>query len=190
LRKQGMKAGDALILRKPLGTGALLAADMRHQAGHSLIDRALQQMLVSNRDAARIFREHQANACTDITGFGLAGHLLEMVTAGTVELQLDAVPVLGGALECLERGISSSLHSDNRLAERHISVRGGDDKLRGSARYEILFDPQTAGGLLAAVPESQAEACLAALRDAGLEHAAVVGQASGDSNGPARIALR
>ena len=186
LPKQGMKRGDALILSKPLGTGTLLAADMRHLAGQRWMDAALRTMLASNRSAARIFREHGATACTDVTGFGLAGHLLEMIAGGPVELRLADVPVLDGALECIGRGIVSSLHADNKLIERNIEGRG---ESRESARREILFDPQTAGGLLAAVPESKARSCLNALIDSGLEQAAIIGQAGDGEDGPARIAL-
>jgi len=186
LPKRGMLRGDVLILGKPLGTGTLLAADMRHLAGQNAMDAALRTMLVSNRDAARIFREHGAGACTDVTGFGLAGHLFEMIAGGPVAVRLADIPVLDGALECIERGIVSSLHADNKLVERHIEGRG---ESRQSARHEILFDPQTAGGLLAAVPESKARSCLNALRDSGLEQAAIIGQAGDSADGPARIVL-
>ncbi len=186
LPKQGMKQGDALILSKPLGTGTLLAADMRHLAGQNAMSAALRTMLVSNRGAARIFREHGAGACTDVTGFGLAGHLLEMIAGGPVELRLADVPVLGGALECIGRGIVSSLHADNKLVERNIEGRRDSAK---STRREILFDPQTAGGLLAALPASKARPCLNALRDSGFENAAIIGQAGDSTDGPARIVL-
>jgi len=192
LRKQGMRQGDVLILSKPLGTGALLAADMRYQAGQVWMERALRQMLVSNRGAAAIFAEHEASACTDITGFGLAGHLLEMIVSGPVKLYPGDIPALDGALECLERGVFSSLHADNKLTERSVygaDSADGPQMLRESARYEMLFDPQTAGGLLAAVPETRAKSCLAALHEAGLEQAAVIGQAGDEADGPARIVL-
>ena len=186
LRKQGMKQGDVLILSKPIGTGTLLAADMRYQAGQTWIGGALRWMLVSNRGAAAIFTEHGASACTDVTGFGLAGHLLEMIVSGPVELSLGEIPVLDGALECLEREVFSSLHADNKLAEKNID---GGSNLRETARYQILFDPQTAGGLLAAVPEKNAKPCLAALREAGLNQAAVIGQVGDQADGHARIHL-
>ena len=186
LGKQGMKQGDILILGKPLGTGVLLAADMRYQAGQVWVEGALRQMLVSNRGAAAIFAEHKASACTDITGFGLAGHLLEMIVSGPVELYPGDIPVLDGALKCLDRKIFSSLHADNKLSKKNID---GRNKLRESARYEILFDPQTAGGLLAAVPEARAQSCLATLREAGLEQAAMIGQVGDETDGPARIIL-
>lgn len=186
LGKQGMKQGDVLILSKPLGTGTLLAADMRYQAGQTWIDGALRRMLVSNRGAAAVFADHEASACTDVTGFGLAGHLLEMIVSGPVELYPGDIPALDGALECLEREVFSSLHADNKLTEKSIN---GRDELRGTARYEILFDPQTAGGLLAAVPGKKAKACLAALHEAGLEQAAVIGLVGDQADGPARIQL-
>ncbi len=186
LPKRGMARGDALILSKPLGTGTLLAADMRHRAGQLWMERALRQMLVSNRGAAAIFAEHNASACTDVTGFGLAGHLLEMIDSGPVQLHPADIPVLDGALECLQGEIFSSLHADNKLTQKNIE---GRDELRASARYEILFDPQTAGGLLAAVPGERAEACLAALHEAGLEQSAIIGQAGDGADGPARIVL-
>lgn len=186
LGKQGMKQGDVLILSKPLGTGTLLAADMRYQAGQTWIDGALRRMLVSNRGAAAVFADHEASACTDVTGFGLAGHLLEMIVSGPVELYPGDIPALDGALECLEREVFSSLHADNKLTEKNIN---GRDELRGTARYEILFDPQTAGGLLAAVPGKKAKSCLAALHEAGLEQAAVIGQVGDQADGPARIQL-
>ncbi len=186
LGKQGMKQGDVLILSKPLGTGTLLAADMRYQAGQTWIDGALRRMLISNRGAAAVFAEHEASACTDVTGFGLAGHLLEMIVSGPVELYPGDIPALDGALECLEREVFSSLHADNKLTEKSIN---GRDELRGTARYEILFDPQTAGGLLAAVPGKKAKACLAALHEAGLEQAAVIGLVGDQADGPARIQL-
>ncbi len=186
LGKRGMGQGDALILSKPLGAGTLLAADMRHQASQQWMDQALGTMLVSNREAGRIFREHDASACTDITGFGLAGHLMEMIGGGPVELYPGDIPLLAGAEECLERKIFSSLHADNRLIERNME---GHRELRESARFEVLFDPQTAGGLLASVPEKKAKSCLAALRDSGLEQAAIIGLAGDAADGPARIVL-
>ena len=134
--------------------------------------------------AAAIFTEHGASACTDVTGFGLAGHLLEMIVSGPVELYPGDIPALDGALECLEREVFSSLHADNKLTEKNINGRG--TSCATSARYEILFDPQTAGGLLAAVPGKKAKSCLAALHEAGLEQAAVIGLVGDRADGPAK----
>ncbi|MGI9249637.1 MAG: selenide, water dikinase SelD [Pseudohongiellaceae bacterium] len=121
LAKQGLQPGDALILSKPLGTGTLLAADMRCKARHRWMNNALNAMLQSNQAAIDIFRSHQIRACTDITGFGLAGHLLEMLSASGMgaELHLSALPVLDGAEDCFGMGITSSLHAANIRSSEH-----------------------------------------------------------------------
>ncbi len=167
LAKTGARVGDALILSKPLGTGTLLAADMRLKAKGRWVEIALEQMLVSNRGAADCFVNHGARACTDITGFGLAGHLAEMLISGDVgaRLELAAIPALEGAAECLQRRIFSSLHSDNSQVRSIMEISNGATR---SPLLELLFDPQTAGGLLAAVPHSEAGRCLDELRTTGL----------------------
>ena len=171
LRKAGMRPGDRLILTKALGTGTLFAADMRCKAKGRWIEGAIASMLASNRAAAEILMRHGATACTDVTGFGLAGHLVEMVRASAAGVALAAadLPILDGALDCLAAGIESSLHGQNARQAR--AIRGGE----AGTLPPILFDPQTAGGLLASVPEGRAADCLAALREAGCEDAAVVG---------------
>jgi len=174
LRKGGMRAGDALVLTKPLGTGTLLAAHARLQARGRWIQAALVSMQVSSRDAAGCVRDHGAGACTDVTGFGLLGHLAEMARASGVDvcLSLAALPLLDGAQECLARGALSSLHGAN---ERAGQVLRNAAQFADHARYPLLFDPQTAGGLLASVPAENADACVAALRAAGHTHAVVIG---------------
>lgn len=174
LRKTGLRDGDSLILTKPLGTGTLLAADMRYRARHRWMQEAFTTMLLSNRQAGSLAAQHGATACTDITGFGLAGHLLEMLAPGVeVELDTDALPVLDGALECLDAAITSSLHHDNSLASETINF--GTRSLT-EPRVELLFDPQTAGGLLFGVPAENAEACVAALTAAGYPAATLIGR--------------
>lgn len=174
LRKEGMQAGDRLVLTKPLGTGTLFAADMRHRARGPWIQGALGSMLQSNRDGARLLHRFHATACTDVTGFGLLGHLVEMLKpAGVdVELDLDALPVLEGAYETLAAGIASSLQPQNVRLRRAIRDL---DAVSGDPRYPILFDPQTAGGLLASVPAGEADACIEALRRVGYGRAVVIG---------------
>ena len=177
LGKRGAKAGNQLILTKPLGTGALFAADMQHKAKGPWIQEALESMCQSNKAAAAIFARHQATAVTDVTGFGLAGHLKEMLSHSIlgVELMLDELPVLAGSTEVLEQGITSTLHQGNRNS-------AALNQQQDSARYELLFDPQTSGGLLASVDSNDVEACLNALRVEGYASAKVVGQitASGE----------
>ena len=176
-RKGGLQPGDTLILTKPIGTGTLLAADMRGKAKARWVMGAIAHMLRSNRAAAEILRRHNVHAATDVTGFGLLGHLIEMVRVSDVDVTIapDRVPLLDGARETVANGIFSSLQPQNVRLRR--SVRNLD---RASAHplYPLLFDPQTAGGLLAAVPSSEANACIAALRAAGYAEAAAIGTVS------------
>ncbi len=175
LRKRGLRPGQVLILTKPLGTGTLFAADMQLRAKGRWIESAIQSMLVSNQQAAEIFRQHQVAACTDITGFGLLGHLLEMVRSSqvAVELNLRAIPVLEGASEAVAQGCLSSLHPQNVKAASQIA---NVDQVTRLPLFPLLFDPQTSGGLLAAVPEERAIACLKQLHESGYLHSAGVGR--------------
>lgn len=177
LSKDGMQTGDIVILCKPLGTGTLLAADMRFKAKHRWIKAALNHMLLSNRKAAQCFVQYGATACTDITGFGLAGHLFEMLSPNNVELELSLadLPALDGALESLQQGILSSLHADNALVSRDIF---NSEAFRNDPRYDLLFDPQTAGGLLASVPDAAAEDCIKQLHECGYTQAKAIGRVS------------
>lgn len=186
LRKRGLAPGNVLVLTKPLGTGVLLAAEMRRRARGAWIDAALSSMQRSARTPASILAAHGATACTDVSGFGLAGHLLEMLRAGdaAAELDLGAVPLLDGAKELAAAGIRSTLHAQNARAAGAIR---DPEAFEGDPRYALLFDPQTAGGLLAGVPAERAVACVDALRAAG-ERAAIVGRVTA-SGGPGADAL-
>jgi selenide,water dikinase len=174
-RKSGMRPGDVLILTKPIGTGTLFAAHALLQARGRWIDAALVSMCQSNRLGAQCLREHGASACTDLTGFGLLGHLVEMTKPSGVDAELDlaALPVLEGAEETCAAGILSSLQPANVRLRR--ALRNQQDALI-HPRYALIFDPQTAGGLLASVPQERAEACLAALRALGYTQAAAIGR--------------
>ncbi|HZS81463.1 MAG TPA: selenide, water dikinase SelD [Stellaceae bacterium] len=188
LRKGGMRPGDRLILTKPLGTGTLFAADMRGKAKGRWIEAALAGMVQSNRGAAQCLFRHGATACTDVTGFGLLGHLVEMVKPSRVDvtLELDAVPLLEGAVETVRMGIFSSLQPQNirlRRAIRDIEHVSRDE------RYPLVFDPQTAGGLLASVPADRAASCLDELRRLGCAQAAIIGTVLPPSEHVAPIAI-
>ncbi|MBI4275767.1 MAG: selenide, water dikinase SelD [Rhizobiales bacterium] len=174
LRKGGLKPGDALIITKPIGTGTLLAADMHGKAKARWVMAAIAHMIHSNKNAAEILRSHGVHAATDITGFGLLGHLIEMVRASNVDvtLAIDRVPLLDGAHESVARGIFSSLQPQNVRLRRAIKNL---DTAGKHPLYSLLFDPQTAGGLLASVPLAEAERCVVALRAGGYPNAAVVG---------------
>jgi selenide,water dikinase len=175
LRKSGMRPGDQLILTKPIGTDTLFAAEMRGTAKARWVQGAIESMLASNREAAATLQRHGATACTDVTGFGLLGHALEMAKASNVSIavRLSEVPVLDGAMECAQAGIFSTLHPDNLRSKRAIANVEAASKLD---RFPLLFDPQTAGGLLASVPAAHASDCLTHLRQSGYPHAAIIGQ--------------
>jgi len=132
-------------------------------------------MLVSSRDASRCLRQSGASACTDVTGFGLAGHLHEMARASqaAVELRLDSLPLYAGAAELAAAGIHSSLQPQNIRIRHAIDDPQG---LSAHAAYPLLFDPQTAGGLLASVDAARADDCLGALRQLGYADACVIGR--------------
>ena len=185
-RKGGLKPGDRLILTKPLGSGILFAADMRHQARGRWIEAAVASMCQSHFAAAQLFRHSQVRACTDVTGFGLIGHLMEMLrTSGcTARLFLDRLPVFEGARESAAAGWLSSLHAENEKG-RKLVTNAGD--FQSHPLWPLLFDPQTAGGLLAGVPENLARSCLRRLRDAGYSQARIIGEVSND--GPPEIFL-
>jgi selenide,water dikinase len=161
---------------------------MRQRAKGRWVDAAIASMVLSNQAAAECLRRHGASACTDVTGFGLLGHLVEMTRASNVDatLRIEAVPLLDGAVETVALGILSSLQPQNLRLRRAVR------DLEAAAthpRYPLLFDPQTAGGLLAGVPAEGAAACVAELRSLGYAAAAVIGAAEPRSEAEAPIAI-
>jgi selenide,water dikinase len=178
--KGPLQPGHVLLLTRPLGSGVLFAAAMAGAARATWIDQALEQMQGSQAELVEPLRELGCRACTDITGFGLLGHLAEMLAASPqgleVRLEAAAVPALPGALALLEEGHASSLAPANAGA---LALLGGPVRLRepaGAARQGLLIDPQTCGPLLAALPASAAEAALAELRRRGFPQARIIGR--------------
>ncbi|MFT5584493.1 MAG: selenide,water dikinase, partial [Cognaticolwellia sp.] len=163
-RNWDLGAGDALILSRPLGTGALFHADMAGGVGGEQIQHALGWMMRGNGPAARALLPLDPSAVTDVTGFGLAGHLIEMLRPKDLSavLRASALPFLPGVRQLMDRGERSTFHDQNR--EHLLKVIRAE--LSGSA-LEILFDPQTGGGLLVACPPYAVQATLAALTQAG-----------------------
>ena len=162
----GAQPDDALILTKSLGSGILMAAEMAGAAKGEWVAAAFAQMVQPQGKASEILAN--AHAMTDVTGFGLAGHLLGIADAsgcGAI-LDLEAIPVLDGALELSQQGIRSTIFEDNRSIAPELPTGG---------KADLLFDPQTAGGLLAAVPSGQAQTICDRLREAGYP-AAIIGQ--------------
>lgn len=188
--KRGLTPGQALILTKPLGTGIVFAADMRRKAKGRWMEAALASACQSSRTAAEVLKDHGATAMTDVTGFGLLGHLSEMLDRSaplSIEISLADVPALEGVEELAQAGIVSTLAPSNRKSvEPLVAVV---PKPAMSARVPLLYDPQTAGGLLAALPAGKAEACLAALRTAGYLQAAHIGIVGSQAGGkpPIRV---
>ena len=188
VRKSGMQPGHRLILTKPLGTGTIFAAHMRLKAKGSWITGAVSSMLQSSKAAAACLRRYGVGASTDVTGFGLIGHLAEMTKASGVaaRLRLAAVPLLDGARETIAQGLLSSLHPQNVRLRRAVA---NVEEAGGASCYPVLYDPQTAGGLLASVPPERAEDCLAELRQLGYLGAAIIGtvESRGDQERPISI---
>lgn len=162
----GGRAGDALILTKPLGSGVLMAAEMAGLANGAWVAEAFRQMVHPQSVASGILAG--AHAMTDVTGFGLAGHLLGICEASDcgAELDLDAIPLMQGALELSAKGTRSTIFNDNRTIAPDLP--SGD-------KVDLLFDPQTAGGLLAAVARDTAQRLCEDLRHAGYP-AVVIGR--------------
>ena len=174
LRKAAVRPGDHLVLTKSLGTGVILAAARAGVAAAEWVESAHASMLRSNRAAMRLLVDHGVRACTDVTGFGLAGHLGEMlrVSEAGARLRASSIPALPGARELLAAGWRSSFHAENERAQRASGACENDATLDA-----LLLDPQTSGGLLAAVPAQALDAVHVAFADAG-EELHVIGEAT------------
>jgi selenide,water dikinase len=185
VRKAGLKPDDALVLTRPLGTGILFAAAMRARAKAPWIDMALCEMRHSNRSAVAVLAAHGVTAMTDITGFGLIGHLGEMLLASRASATLDlaSIPLYEGAFILAREGVTSTLLAEN-LVIGHL-LRGEFD----APTRAVLFDPQTSGGVLAGIPADRAAECVAKLRAKGHVHAAIIGRviATGLPEGEAAV---
>lgn len=175
LTKKNLQTGDCLILTKPLGTGIVSTAIKAGLAGSDLTERVIRNMTALNRDAALVMGAFTVHACTDITGFGFLGHLAEMVVDSGCGVRIIAadVPHYPEALEWADMGLIPGGAYNNR------DFRGTfvDFGASVSRRFrDLLFDPQTSGGLLIAVAPNEAERLVAALKATGIECAAVVGE--------------
>lgn len=173
LTKSGAQVGDMLLLTKPLGTGVILAGAMRGTHVPGAIAGAVNCMDTSNALSVEILRNYGVNALTDVTGFGLLGHLSEILRGSDcgVSLHLNEIPLLPGALLMARQGIASSLQASNALVLADFTLSADLD----AEILALLSDPQTSGGLLASVPAHQADSCLTALRVQQIE-AAMIGE--------------
>jgi selenide,water dikinase len=186
LAKRGAQPGDALILTRALGTGVLLAADMQGRLPGREVAAVHAALLRDNAAAARAARECGARAATDVSGFGLAGHLLELLRASGVSarISLAALPALAGVLRLFAAGLRSTYHGQNQELRSALAIAR---ELPGDPRLELLFDPQTCGGLLLAMPAERAEAALGALHRGGDAQAARIGEVTPRGTGDPRI---
>jgi selenide,water dikinase len=166
LQKGGAEFGDHLIMTKAIGSGVVLAAAMRGLASPASVKAAQASMDQSNASATAVFAQSQANALTDITGFGLAGHLGEMLRASQcgVILELQKIPLFPNVVELLGQ-LQSSLQQANEIALQDYQLQG--PLIFSDPNVRALADPQTSGGLLAAVPAGHVEACLKKLVELG-----------------------
>lgn len=172
--KGRLRSGDALVLTKPLGTGILLAAHMRAECRASWFTALVESMLASNAPAARCLDRFDVSGLTDVTGFGLGGHLREMLEASGVaaRLDVDAIPLLPGVSELAANGVESTLAPANRERTREMALAVPVS----DPRVQALFDPQTCGGLLIGVAAAQAGALVAALAAEGYGEACAIGE--------------
>lgn len=176
--KNGLKVGNVLVLTKPLGTGVVMAGAMKGLALGRWLISAKSSMLVSNRTAMDVFKNYTINGCTDISGFGLLGHALEMLHDTKCGIQIDttSLPLLPGSKDCAGAGAESSLFPDNEEYVRQLAGSALDKNKVEDVYWRLLCDPQTAGGLLAGIPEEEADECLRELKASGYCDAAIVGR--------------
>lgn len=175
LTNAGAQPGDALILTKPIGTGVLATAIKGELLPDSALRHATEVMATLNKTAAEAMAPYPVSACTDITGFGLLGHSLEVAMASrvTIQISMDSVPLLPEVLDLAAMGlIPAGTYSNRNYCSKHVSIATTNDPLR----LDLLADAQTSGGLLIFVPQTVAPSLLADLHDQGVTEAAIIGQ--------------
>jgi len=174
-RNTGCRPGDVLLLTKPVGSGVLFNANLRGWVSAPAIEECIAVLSVLNRAAAEVLSRFDVHAATDVTGFGLAGHAMEMARGSdaAIEIRTDEIEVLSEAMAMYERGMTTGMNAANRESISG-AMRCGEGV--SPAMQEILVDPQTSGGLLVSLPEREGQRALAALRDEGIERARLIGQ--------------
>jgi selenide,water dikinase len=182
----GARPGDVLVLTKPLGTGIVSLAAQIGRASAEPVKAMTASMTALNQAAAEVMVRHGATACTDVTGFGLMGHLAQMAIQSrvTAEIWAEALPLLPGVLEYARQGIFSG--ANERNAEFSAALTEFEDGIGEDIRA-VLFDAQTSGGLLIAFPAERVEGAVDEMRRAGVARAAAVGRIVGRSTGGIRV---
>jgi selenide,water dikinase len=180
LTKKNLKEGDRLILTKPLGTGIINTAIKGGLASPEIIETVTRLMATLNRDAARIMNDYPVHACTDITGFGLLGHLAEMIVDSPFGIRLasKSIPIIPGTLDYAGMGlVPAGAYKNREFRECMVDFSPSVDRLV----QDVLFDPQTSGGLLICVERDRADDLLQELKEKGIKDAAIIGEVSTDS---------
>ena len=173
-RNSGLQPGDHLILTKPIGSGVLLNANKKKLVSQNALQECIESMTKLNKTAAELMADFEIHAATDITGFGFAGHALEMVPGDelTMNFTLDKIPFFREASQMYLNGITTRVNKFNReMVEQHWSFPH-ESKFE---QQELLLDPQTSGGLLFAVPGDQSASVISALHNAGITSSKQVG---------------
>ena len=186
LTNRACRAGDALILTKPLGTGVLFNANRSGKLPYPELKAVLPQIAALNSIAIETALEFDVNACTDITGFGILGHSLEMARGADVQIELvyDRLPFYPNALHMYQKGETTGSNKANRQLAAGFWETA--NTLTAESE-ELLFDPQTSGGLLLSVPEAEADDLVAALQAAGVDAAVRVAQVVGSGRAGVRV---
>jgi selenide,water dikinase len=179
LTKKKLRPGDHLVLTKILGTGIINTAIKAGMASADLTEKVTRLMTALNRDAAGIMSNFNVSACTDVTGFGLLGHLAEMVSGSSMSARVfsDQVPIISEALEFAAMGLIPAGAHHNREFRKSMIVFA---ESVSRSRQDVMFDPQTSGGLLVSVSARQSSDLVAALKDGGIGDASKIGEILSD----------
>ena len=169
------QVGDDLVLTKPIGSGVLFNAKLKNKVSDEAFDECTRIISTLNRTTAEVLQDFEVHSATDITGFGLAGHALEMGEGSQVliRMELQKLPVMKEALAMYEKGVTTGV---NKLNREQVEPKARFQTDLPHWHCEIVFDPQTSGGILAAVPGGKGDEAVSALREAGVSAACVIGQ--------------
>ena len=182
----GAQPGDGLVLTKPLGSGVLFNANLKRWVTESAMQRCIEALICLNKDAADIMKKYDIHAVTDVTGFGLGGHGLEMAKASNVKLRLKMaeLPLFDEAIAMYDKGMSTGVNSHN---EKLIGASVEYEKEFSASQQQMILDPQTSGGLLAALPADQAAELVKELAQIPTPAAVIIGEVLSSDGKPGLI---
>lgn len=182
----GAQPGDGLVLTKPLGSGVLFNANLKRWVTESAMQRCIEALICLNKDAADIMKKYDIHAVTDVTGFGLGGHGLEMAKASNVRLRLKMadLPLFDEAIAMYDKGMSTGVNSHN---EKLIGASVEYEKEFSASQKQMILDPQTSGGLLAALPADQAAELVKELAQIPTPAAVIIGEVISSDGKPGLI---